>query len=124
MAARGSRLEKSVYTFGPVGRVLWTLGGLTVLYLLFSPLVHALRAGLINSGIGVVVPLFKAVAGVILLIWIWPRYLRYVWRPASIAGNELTQLRDQMRREAALQARTAEQSEAPLLPERSGPTRW
>lgn len=115
MAARGSRLEKSVYTFGPVGRVLWTLGSVVVLYLLFSPLVHLLRAGLINADIGAIVPLFKAVAGVVLLVWIWPRYLRDLWRPASVAGDELTDLRDQC---------APEQSDVLPLSQRSAPTRW
>lgn len=95
-----------------------------VLYLLFSPLVHLLRAGLINAGITAIVPLFKAVAGVVLLVWIWPRYLRDLWRPASIASHELTELQEQTRRESALQNRSPEQNDVLPLAQRSAPTRW
>lgn len=123
MAIRGSRLEKSVYTFGPLGRVLWTLGGLTVLYLLLSPIVRLLRAGLINAGLGAVVSLFLAVAGLILLVWIFPRFIRDVSQPASLAGNELTELRDEMRRDAELQMNMPTQSDGGLS-QRTAPSRW
>lgn len=124
MAVRGSRLERSVYTFGPVGRVLWTLGGLAVLYFLLSPLVRILHGGLINAGITALVPLFLAVAGVILLVWVWPRFIRDVWQPASVAGHELTELRDRTRREIQLQSRAAAEDAAPSLTQREAPTRW
>jgi hypothetical protein len=124
MAVRGSRREKSVYTFGLPGRVLWTLGGLTVLYFLLSPLARILCGGFINAGIGALAPLFFAEAGVILLIWLWPRYIRDVWRPASLAGDELTELRDQTRREAELRKCPPEQSNAQPLSQRTPPTRW
>lgn len=124
MGMRGSRREKSVYTFGLTGRILWTLGGLAVLYFLLSPLVRILRGGLISAGISALAPLFFAVAGVILLIWVWPRFIRDVWRPASVAGDELTELREQMRREAELQKRTATDSNPEPLTQRSAPTRW
>ena len=114
MAVRGSRREKSVYTFGLVGRVLWTLGGLTVLYLLLSPLVRLLRGGLINAGMGAMVPLFLAVAGVILLVWVFPRFIRDTWQPASVAGDELTES----------PTIAPAQSDAVPLSERSAPTRW
>ncbi|HEU5033891.1 MAG TPA: hypothetical protein VFT62_03930 [Mycobacteriales bacterium] len=124
MAVRGTRLEKSVYTFGPVGRILWTLGGLAVLFLLLAPIVRILRGGLINAGLGALVPLFLAVAGAILLIWIFPRYIRDVWQPASVAGDELTELRDQMRREAELQNRIPPESDGANISQRTAPPRW
>lgn len=124
MATRGSRRGKSVYTFGLVGRIGWTLAGLLVLYLLLSPLVHLLRGGLINSGLDALAPLFLAVAGVILLIWIAPRFLRDVWQPASVAGDEQTELRDQLRREAEVAERAAAQSDVEPLSQRTAPTRW
>lgn len=124
MAVRGSRREKSVYTFGPVGRLLWTLVGLAVLYLLLSPLVRLIRGGLINASIGAIVPLFLAVAGVILLVWVWPRFMRDVWRPASLAGDELTELRDQTRRESELRKDIPAQCDAGSLSQRTAPTRW
>jgi hypothetical protein len=124
MGVRGSRRQKSVTTFGLVGRVLWTTGGLTVLYLLLSPIVHLLRGGLINAGIGAIVPLFLAVAGVILLVWVWPRFVRDVWQPASLPGDELTDLRDQARLESALRKRAETQSDRQPLSERTAPTRW
>jgi hypothetical protein len=124
MAVRGSRREKSVYTFGLMGRVLWTLGGLTVLYFLLSPLVRILRGGPINAGIGALAPLFFAVGGVILLIWVWPRFIRDVWRPASVAGDELTELREQTRRETELRKCTPAPSDAEPLSQRTAPTRW
>jgi hypothetical protein len=120
---RGSRREKSVYTFGPVGRVLWTLAGLAVLYLLFSPLVRILRGGLINAGIGALGPLFLAIGGVILLVWVWPRFIRDVWQPASV-GGELAVLRDQTRRESELLKSAPAQSEATPLSQRKALTRW
>lgn len=123
MAVRGSRLAKSVYTFGPLGRVLWTLGGLTVLYLLLSPIVRLLRGGLINAGLGAVVPLFLAVAGVILLVWIFPRFIRDVWQPAPLGGDELTELRAEMRREAELQKSMPTQSDGGPS-QRTAPARW
>ena len=126
MGVRGSRHEKSVYTFGPVGRVLWTVGSLILLYLLLWPLVSLklLRAGLINAGPAVIAPLFFAVAGVILLVWIWPRFLRDVWRPASIAGDGLTETHDQTHRESELQNCSTEQSDDLPIAQRSAPTRW
>jgi hypothetical protein len=124
MGVRGSRREKSVVTFGPVGRVLWTLGGLTVLYLLLSPMVRLLRGGLTNAGIGAITPVFLAVAGVILLIWVWPRYIRDIWRPASLAGDEQTELQDEMRRESELRKRAETQSDAEPLWKRTAPPRW
>ena len=124
MGVRGSRRQKSVYTYGLVGRVLWTVGGVAILYLLLSPLVNIVRGGLINAGIGALVPLFLAVAGVIVLVWIWPRFIRDVWQPASVAGNELTELRDRMRREAELRERATQQGEEGSLSQRTGPSRW
>lgn len=124
MAVRGSRREKSVYTYGLLGRVLWTLGSLVVLYLLLSPIVHIVRGGLINAGIGAMVPLFLGVAGFILLIWVWPRFIRDTWQPASVAGDELIELRDQTRREAELQMRAEAQSDAVPLSRRTAPSRW
>ena len=124
MAVRGSRREKSVYTFGLAGRVLWTLAGVCVLYFLLWPMVRILRGGLINAGIGVLGPVFFAVAGVILLVWVWPRFIRDVWKPASVAGDELTELRHQTRREAQVRERIPEQSEADMLSQRMGPARW
>lgn len=124
MAVRGSRREKSVYTFGLVGRVLWTIGSLAVLYFLLSPIVRLVRGGLINAGIGAMVPLFLGVAGTILLLWVWPRFLRDTWQPASISGDELIELRAQVRREAEFQKWVpAESDEVPILA-RTGPTRW
>jgi hypothetical protein len=124
MAVRGSRWEKSVYTYGLLGRVLWTLAGLGVLYLLLSPLIRILRGGLVNAGIGAVVPLFFGVAGAILLVWVWPRFFRDVWQPASAAGHELTELRDRTSREAVVRERTTAHSDAQPLSQRTGPTRW
>lgn len=124
MAAQGPRWKKSVYTYGPIGRALWTLGGLAVLYFLLSPLVHILRGGLIHAGLGALVPLFLAVGGVTLLVWVWPRFVRDVWKPASIAGDELTDLHEQTRREAALRRCTPTESDPPSPSQRTGPTRW
>jgi alpha-beta hydrolase superfamily lysophospholipase len=124
MGVRGSRREKSVYTFGLLGRILWTLGGLTVLYFLLSPLARILRGGLINAGINALAPLFFAVAGIILLIWIAPRYIRDLWRPAPIAGDELTELRDRTRREAESQQRAPAPTDAEPVSQRMGPARW
>jgi len=86
--------------------------------------VRILRGGLINVGIGALAPLFFAVAGVILLIWVWPRVIRDAWRPASVAGDELTELRSQMRRESELKNRTAGDSNSEPLTQRTAPTRW
>ena len=115
MAVRGSRLEKSVYTYGPVGRVLWTLASLGILYLLLAPLVRLVRGGLIYAGIGAMVPLFFGVAGVILLFWVWPRFVRDVWQPASVAGDELP---------AELRTPAPMPDVVKPLSERSAPTRW
>jgi len=124
MAVRGSRREKSVYTYGLLGRVLWSVGSLLVLYLLLSPLVRLVRGGLVNAGIGAMAPLFFGVAGVILLIWVFPRFIRDTWQPASVAGNELTELSETARREVELQrAAVAHGDEVPLS-QRPGPTRW
>jgi hypothetical protein len=104
--------------------VLWTVAGLAVLYLLLSPLVHILRGGLINAGISALAPLFFAVAGVILLVWVGPRFFRDVWKPASAAGDELTELRDQTRRESELRKGNQARSDVELLSQRKAPTRW
>ena len=114
MAVRGSRLGKSVYTYGPVGRVLWTLASLAVLSLLLSPLVRLVRGGLINAGIGAIMPLFLGVAGVILLVWVWPRFVRDIWQPASVEGDELSELRMPV----------PAPDDAEPLSQRSAPTRW
>src|SRR4051794_32249611 len=124
MAVRGSRRAKSVYTFGLVGRVLWTLGGVALLYLLLSPMVKILRGGLINAGLTAFVPLFLAVAGVVLLVWVAPRFVRDTWQPASVAGDELTLLRDQTRREADVRRATQHQGDAEPLSQRTAPPRW
>ena len=124
MGVRGTRCEKSVYTFGPIGRVLWTLAGLIVLYLLLWPLVRILRGGLLSAGLGALAPLFFGVAGVIVSIWIGPRFVRDVWRPASVAGDELTELRAQMRREAQLRERSTATTDPEPPSQRTGPPRW
>jgi Zn-dependent protease with chaperone function len=124
MAVRGSRLQKSVYTYGLAGRVLWTLASVTVLYLLLAPLVRLLRAGLINAGTGAIAPLFLGVAGVILMVWLWPRFIRDVWQPASVAGDELTDRGDHSRRELESLTHAGTETEAEPLSQRSAPTRW
>ena len=114
MAVRGSRREKSVYTYGLLGRVLWTLGGQIVLYLLLSPVVRLLRGGLINAGIGAMAPLFFGVAGVVLLVWVFPRFIRDTWQPASVAGDEPVELPQSIPAE----------SDAVPISERTAPIRW
>jgi hypothetical protein len=92
--------------------------------LLLSPLVNILRGGLINAGIGALVPLFLAIGWMILMVWVWPGFIRDVWQPASIAGDDLTELRDQTRRESELRKCNPAQSDAGLLSQRMTPARW
>ena len=124
MSVRGSRRQKSVVTFGPVGRVLWTLGGVGALYVFLAPLVRILRGGLVNAGLAALPVLFFAVAGVILLVWVGPRFFRDVWRPASLTGDELTDLRDRTRRESELREHTPAPLDVEPLSRRTAPPRW
>jgi hypothetical protein len=77
---RGNRRQRSVTTFGPVGRLLATGAVLLVLawFLLFGG--------------------FFGVAGAVIWVgWVMPRALRDVWRRAELPSTDLTRLRDEAR---------------------------
>jgi hypothetical protein len=106
MAERGSRWQSSVLTFGPVGRLVATafLALVLVWFLLYAGL--------------------WAIPGVV--IWagfVMPRALRDVWRPAALPADDLTRLRDEAAREAALRDRS-ERTHLAFDPDQPPPARW
>jgi hypothetical protein len=104
MSERGTRLERSVVTFGPLGRMVATGVVLAPLWFFYS-------------GAGVL-----GLAGIVVWIgWVLPIALRDVWRPALLPSTDLTRLRDAARREAEHQRR---QEERPTAPRPAPPTRW
>ena len=94
MSESGSRLQSSVLTFGPVGRIVCTICLLGVLawFLLYGGL-------------------FGFAGAIIWIGWILPRALRDIWRRAALPSTDLTRLRD----------RTARELAEPPRPERSHP---
>jgi len=105
MVERGTRFERSVLTFGPLGRVVATV---VVLLPLAWFALYANMWGMVG------VPLY--------LIWVVPRALRDVWRPAALPATELTRLRDEMQVAADVAARYADRPVAD--PENPGQPRW
>ena len=106
MSEPGSRLQASVLTFGPVGRVGCTL-------LLFGVLAWFLVYG----------GLFGIAGAFIWCGWVLPRALRDTWRRAELPATELTRLRDDAARQVAEQERPRP-PHAALDPEGERPTRW
>ena len=84
MSPQGSRWSASAVTFGPLGRVLCTVG------LLGVPLWLAVFGGV--SGL---------VGAVVWCGWLAPRALRDTWRRAPLPATDLTRLEEQSRRAAA-----------------------
>lgn len=107
MSETGSRLEVSVLTFGPFGRIFSTL----VLFAVLAWLV--LFAGL-----------FGLAGAVVWVGWIMPRALCDVWRRAALPESDLTQLRKAAARETDSQQRV--RADHPVFdPERGPPpARW
>ena len=106
MSERGSRFQASVVTFGPFGRAVATA------VLLGVPAFMLMYGGL-----------FGAVGAVIWGVKILPMGLRDVWRRAALPSTDLTRLRDQTARDAALRARTM--TDHPVFDqEQPPPTRW
>ena len=106
MSEAGNRWQRSVLTFGPVGRVVCTLFLMGVLawFLLYGGL-------------------FGIAGAVVWIGWVLPRALRDTWRRAALPPTELTLLRDETARRNAEQAR-----QRPTHPafdeEATRPTRW
>jgi hypothetical protein len=106
VSQRGRRLQSSVLTFGPLGRVVCTA-------VLFGVLAwFVLYAGL-----------FGIAGAVIWLGWIVPRALRDIWRPAALPPTDLSRLRETAARELAERQRPREAHSA-FDEERRHPTRW
>ncbi len=81
MVERGTRFERSVLTFGVGGR-------LAVSAVVLIPVLWGVSLGLVG------------LAGAFLWgIFVLPRALRDVWRPAALPATDLTRLRDQARLE-------------------------
>jgi hypothetical protein len=106
LSERGNRLQGSVLTFGPVGRILCTVGVLAVLawFLVFGGL-------------------FGVVGAVVWSGWVLPRALRDTWRRAALPSTDLTRCRDEAARQLAEQQRPRTSNPA-FDPEAPRPTRW
>lgn len=106
MSERGTRFERSVLTFGPVGRVLLTLGLVAVLawFVLFAGL-------------------FGLVGAVVWIGWVMPMALRDIWRPAALPATDLTRLRDEVAHELEQQQRPRADHPA-FDQDRPPPSRW
>jgi len=89
VSEHGSRFERSVLTFGPLGRTIATLLVLLVLawFVMFG------------GAFGLVI------GAVVWLGWVMPRALRDIWRRAALPSTDLTQLRDETARQLALEQR-------------------
>src|SRR3954454_1119186 len=106
MSERGNRLQSSVLTFGPVGRVVCTL-----------VIVGVLAWFVLYGG------LFGMAAAVIWCGWVLPRALRDTWRRAALPATDLTRLRDETARQLADEQRPL-RSHALFDPDASPPKRW
>lgn len=106
MSEPGSRFASSVLTFGPLGRILCTLG------------LFAVLAWLVLFG-----GLFGLAGAVVWVGWIMPRALRDTWRRAALPDTDLTRLRKQAAREAAERQRI--RADHPAFDQDSEPpARW
>lgn len=103
MSNHGTRWQSSVVTFGPVGRVAWTLALLAVLvwFVLYTG------------------P-FAIVGLVVWLGWVLPWAVRDLWRRAPLPETELSRLRD----ETARAAREPEKAPHPVFTDERPPPRW
>ena len=106
MSEPGSRLQPSVLTFGPLGRVVCTL------------VVVAVPVGFLVFG-----GLFGLVGAITWVGWVLPRALRDTWRRAALPSTELTRLRDATARQVAEQQRIRPVHGA-LDPDSPPPSRW
>ncbi|HUR15273.1 MAG TPA: hypothetical protein VM097_12360 [Mycobacteriales bacterium] len=106
MSEPGSRLQASVLTFGPVGRVI------TTLVLLAVPAWFLLYGGL-----------FGLVGVVTWVGWVLPRALRDTWRRAALPSTELTRLRDEAARQAQ-DERRARADHPAFDQDQPPPSRW
>jgi hypothetical protein len=103
---RGSRLQSSVVTFGPAGRLACTV------VIVGAPACFLLYGGL-----------FGVVGAVVWTGWVLPRAMKDTWRRAALPSTELTRLRDQTAREGA--ARQIPPVAHPAFdPYAPRPTRW
>ena len=106
MSERGTRLESSDLTFGPVGRALAT-----------GVLFAVLAWFVVFAGI------FGLAGAFVWIGWVMRPALRDIWRPAALPATDLTRLRDAT-------ARDLEQQRRPEVPhpvfdeERKAPKRW
>jgi hypothetical protein len=105
LSQAGSRWQRSVSTFGPVGRVTCTLIliGVVALFLFYAG------------------PMGFAGAAV-WCGWVLPRGLRDTWRRAALPSSDLTRLRDDTARQLAEQARPG--GTHPVFDETMPPSRW
>ena len=106
MSERGGRLQSSVLTFGPVGRVVCTLVVLGI------PVWSALAGGL-----------FGLVGAAVWLCAVAPRALRDTWRPAALPATDLTRLRDEAARQRAAEQEPV-RNHLLFDPDGEPPTRW
>jgi hypothetical protein len=97
----GTRWQSSVVTFGPLGRIAWTLGVLGVLVW------FAVYAG----------P-FGIVGIVVWVGWVVPRALKDIWRRAPLPEDDLSRLQQQAQR------RPTEQAPHPVFDGEQPPPRW
>lgn len=106
MAERGTRFQRSVVTFGPVGRVVATVLAVAPLWWL------VFGAGVLGI-----------VGAAMWLFFVLPRALADIWRPALLPTTDLTRLRDAAHREAELQ-RGAGLGPDGVVPRPDPPRRW
>jgi hypothetical protein len=106
MSERGTRLQVSVVTFGPVGRVVATAVVLAVLawFVMFDGI-------------------FGVVGAVIWIGWVMRPALRDIWRRAELPATDLTRLRDTTTRELEQQQRPSGSHPA-FDQESDHPKRW
>jgi hypothetical protein len=106
MSRRGNRLQSSVLTFGPLGRIISSV-------LVFGVLAWFLMYG----------GLFGLAGAVVWVGWVMPRALRDIWRRAALPPTDL----DKLRAETDRRLRDEERPRAPhpvFDPDADHPTRW
>lgn len=105
MSERGSRLQKSVVTFGPAGRAAATV--VVLLPLVWMAMAGA--AGLIGFALW--------------LGWVVPRAVRDIWRRAELPTSHFARIQRELRLEGELADKWTDPA-VPSITQRRGTPRW
>ena len=106
MSRQGSRWQRSVLTFGPIGRLVATGFVVAVLWWFLFP-----------AGI------FGLAGAIIWIVFIAPMLLRQIWRPAVLPSTDESRLQERVVRELNAD-RKPRPDHLAIHPDDKPPARW